>query len=429
MPKTDKKRSATELEDAKTPDAHKRRAQSHVQTPVDPDKKEGYSSDSSAGGVAHCEITDLVLSVREDLDNSLRIFVSNSRPDTHLGSKQGDHVSAFISFIQMLATVVEDENIKKVSHYLADVAKAVIPDKADIFDEIMKNFYQKAETMYSRVERKRLIAESRERGEDPDKIERLKNSLKFSERAMFRDVIQEMGEGLLKQMNLEEDMAFSKVGESDRAEGARVKKAVHALKTINTINKLLSKDLISPNELEFFYHDYLKTGAKCKDGLNAVLQNGENGYTSSKAIRDWTQTEADKREILEKINENSTPEKIAGFIGDLFDFQYEKHRSDNIRSLHKATARHLVIMFHAFDQLQSMSPEDKRAIVQSFLQSEVLEKSGWNGKRGVDIDSLTRGIQEHSRIESGEFSMKSSREKEQMSGSSNRSRRALGGRS
>ena len=81
MPKTDKKRSATELEDSKTPDAHKRRAQSHVQTPADPDKKEGYSSDSSAAGVAHCEITDLVLSVREDLDNSLRIFVSNSRPD------------------------------------------------------------------------------------------------------------------------------------------------------------------------------------------------------------------------------------------------------------------------------------------------------------------------------------------------------------
>lgn len=64
--------------------------------------------------------------------------------------------------------------------------------------------------MYSRVERKRLIAESRDRGEDPDKIERLKNSLKFSERALFRDVIQEMGEGLLKQMNLEEDMAFRK---------------------------------------------------------------------------------------------------------------------------------------------------------------------------------------------------------------------------
>jgi hypothetical protein len=174
--------------------------------------------------VAHCKITDLVLSVREDLNNSLRIFVSNSRPDTHLGAKQGDHVSAFISFIQMLATVVEDENIKKVSHYLANVAKAIIPDKSDVFDEILKNFYQKAGTMYSRIERKKLIAESRDRGEDLDKIERLKNSLKFAERAMFRDVIQEMGEALLKQMNLEEDMAFRKEGEADRAEGSRVKK-------------------------------------------------------------------------------------------------------------------------------------------------------------------------------------------------------------
>ena len=430
MSKSDKKRSVAESElgDAKTPDAHKRRTQSHAQTPSDPNKKEGYSSDSSAGVVAHCEVQDLVLSVRESHDNSLRIFVSNSRPDTHLGSKQGDHVSAFVSFIQMLATVVEDENIKKVSHYLADVAKAVIPDKADIFDEIMKNFYQKAETMYSRVERKKLIAESRDRAEDPDKIERLKNSLKFSERALFRDVIQEMGEGLLKQMNLEEDMAFRKEGEADRAEGSRVKKAVHALKTINTTNRLLSKDVISGNELDFFFHDYVKTGAKCKDGLNAVLHDGGNGYTSSRVIRDWTQTETDKRGILEKINENSTPEKIAGFIGDLFDFQYEKHHSDNIRSLHKVTARHLVIMFHAFDQLQSMSSEDKSAVVKSFLQSEVLEKSGWNKRRGLDIDSLTEGITEHSRIDSGEFFMKSSREQAQMSGSSHRSRGTSGGR-
>ena len=428
MPKTNKKRSISELADARTPDPRKRRVTSHQQTPGDPTKQEGYSSDSSAGGVAYCEVKDLILSVREDFDNSLRMFVSNSRPDTHLGSKQGDHVSAFVSFLQMLATVVEDENIKKVSHYLADVAKAVMPDKADIFDEIMKNFYQKAEMMYSRVERKRLIADSRERGETPDKIERLKNSLKFSERAMFRDVIQEMGEGLLKQMNLEEDMAFKKVGEADRAEGARVKKAIHGLKTINTINKLLSKDHISTNELEFFYHDYLKTGAKFKDGLNAVLADGENGYTSNRAIRDWTQTVTSKRNILEGIRENVTPEKIAGFFGDLFDFKQSKHKGEDHDTLYKVTARHLVIMFHAFDQLQSISSEDKSSTVQSFLQSEVLEKSGWNKQRGLDLASLVEGIKKHSQIESGKFSMKSSREKAQMSGSSNRSRDTNDGR-
>lgn len=408
MPKSDKKRSISELGNAKTPEPHKRKIRSHQQTPADETGQGGYSSDSSAGGVAYCEVKDLVLSVREDFDNSLRMFVSNSRPDTHLGSKQGDHVSAFVSFLQMLATVVEDENIKKVSHYLADVAKAVIPDKADIFDEIMNNFYQKAETMYSRVERKRLIAESRERGESPDKIERLKNSLKFSERAMFRDVIQEMGEGLLKQMNLEEDMAFKKVGESDRTEGARVKKAIHGLKTIHTINKLLSKEHISSNELEFFYHDYLKTGAKFKDGLNAVLADGENGYTSNRAIRDWTQTVTSKRNILEGIRENVTPGKIAGFFGDLFDFQYQKHKSDDARVLHKVAARHLVIMFKAFDGLQSMGMEDKKSIIDNFLQSEILENSGWNRRKGVNIASLEAGIQDRSEVYSDEFSMKSS---------------------
>jgi hypothetical protein len=178
---------------------------------------------------------------------------------------------------------------------------------------------------------------------------------------------------------------------------------------INTINKLLSKDHISPNELEFFYHDYLKTGAKCKDGLNAVLEDGQNGYTSNRAIRDWTQTVSSKRDILERIRENVTPEKIAGFIGDLFDFQYEKHRSDNIRALHKVTARHLVIMFKAFDQLQLMDPDYKNRVIDCFLEKEVIEKSEWS-KKEPSFSKLKNEVGKYADFDSTEVRMKSGTE-------------------
>lgn len=158
------------------------------------------------------------------------------------------------------------------------------------------------------------------------------------------------------------------------------------------------------------------------------MQDGRNGYTSNRAIRDWTQTVTSKRDILEGIRENITPEKIAGFIGDLFDFQHKKHRGDDLETLYNVTARHLVIMFKAFDQLQSLSSEGKSAIVEGFLQSEVLEKSEWKKRGSLDLGSLVEGIKKHSRIESGEFSMKSSREEEQMFESSHRSRSKSSGR-
>lgn len=341
--------------------------------------------------------------MRTITNNTLIILVSNSRPETHLGKKQGDHVSAFISFIEMLVTASEDKSAKDVAIYFADVAKSVLPEKSDVFDAISLKFQEKASLRYSRSERKALTRQLRERFEDDFMIKKLQTSLKDAERGMIADLIQEMGEAFLKQLNTEKTIAFKKRGDTDRAEGSRVKKAVHALKAINQLEKITKEENVHDIVLEFFYHDYIKVGAKYKDGINAVA--GANRV--NKAIHNWNNTSASKKHILDVLHQNNKPEKIAGFFGDLFDFCYDKHQESDIELLYEVTARHLVIMFRAFDSLQHYENGLRSQIIDTFLQKEVLEKSRWNEHEAViDLESLKLGIGKYSELQNGGFRMK-----------------------
>lgn len=386
-----------------TPSPWKRAVTRHIYTPIKQDETREYSSDSSADGVAKCKIEDLILSVREIDNHKLIILVSNSRPETHLGKKQGDHVSAFISFIEMLVTASEDKSAKDVAIYFADVAKSVLPEKTDVFDAISLKFQEKASLRYSRLERKALTRQLRGESQDVIMIKKLKTSLKDAERSMIKDLIQEMGEAFLKQLNTEKTIAFKKSGNTDRAEGPAVKKAVHALKAINQLEKITKDENVPDIILEFFYHDYIKVGAKYKDGINAVA--GANGV--NRAINSWNNTSASKKYILEGLHQNTKPEKIAGFFGDLFDFDCDKHQESDLELLYEVTARHLVIMFHAFDSLQKYNDESINNIIDIFLQKEVLERSLWNEHEAeLNIESLNVGIKKYSELGDGVFRMK-----------------------
>lgn len=91
----------------------------------------------------------------------------------------------------------------------------------------------------------------------------------------------------------------------------------------------------------------------------------------------------------------------------MFDFCYDKHQESDIELLYEVTARHLVIMFRAFDNLQHYENGLRSQIIDTFLQKEVLEKSRWNEHEAViDLESLKLGIGKYSELQNGGFRMK-----------------------
>jgi hypothetical protein len=393
-----------------TPSPSKRVKVRHMHTPANPSDSEEQSSDSSIPGVALCKVTDLVVSVRQTASRQFVISISNSRPDTCLGKKQGDHVSAFTSFIEMLCAASFDQSSKKVAKYFADIGKAIIPDKSENFDQILSQFQTRSDSLYSRKERKRLTRMLREDElDDQEKIKKLKSSLKYAEGAMNKEIIEQMAEEFLRQINLEKISAFKKSGSSDPSEGARVKKAIHALKMINELDRICDVSFNHDSSLEFFYHDYLKIGSKYKDGANAAAGDS---VKVTKILRQWDNTVADRKELLRDFRKLISPEKIAGFFGDLFDFEYSKHKEVRLNSLCEIIARHLVIMFHAFHELQKYDEIPKNKIIDSFLQEEILGKQGWSRtQETLDINILKQEISKYCVLEKDNYKMRSSQER------------------
>ena len=77
----------------------------------------------------------------------------------------------------------------------------------------------------------------------------------------------------MRQLNIDDTISFRKVGAVDRTEGARVRKAIHALKAISDIVTISYKNNdVCDQEMDYFYENYLKKkkGAKYKDGFNAI---------------------------------------------------------------------------------------------------------------------------------------------------------------
>ncbi len=59
--------------------------------------------------------------------------------DTALGKAQGDHVTAYKSFLEMLLTATEGKSVRKAAGIIANVAKSLLPNNAQKFDDILSS--------------------------------------------------------------------------------------------------------------------------------------------------------------------------------------------------------------------------------------------------------------------------------------------------
>jgi hypothetical protein len=152
--------------------------------------------------------------------------------------------------------------------------------------------------------------------------------------------------------------------------------------------------------MDRFYSKYIKTGAPYKDGANATF-----GESKVKKLNDEWASILDKKAFLNKLYTSTSKEIIGGFFGDLFDFKYSVHagKSRPATLLYKVVAKHIVAMFHAFDEFQSFDNDTKKEIIAKFLQQEILEKQGWNNLKirqekkviNMDLEFLREGINKY----------------------------------
>ena len=87
-----------------------------------------------------------------------------ARPDTDIsgasGSVQGDHVTAYISFLEFLLNITDNRPLREVSDHLTDVAKSILAssEQHKVFDDLKKEFDLEISEYCPREQRKRLTA-------------------------------------------------------------------------------------------------------------------------------------------------------------------------------------------------------------------------------------------------------------------------------
>ena len=77
----------------------------------------------------------------------------------------------------------------------------------------------------------------------------------------------------MRQLNIDDTISFRKVGAVDRTEGARVRKATHALKAISDIVTIsYTNNDVCDQEMDYFYENYLKKVQNTKMDLMQLLE-------------------------------------------------------------------------------------------------------------------------------------------------------------
>ena len=370
---------------------------------------ESPQSDSSGGSsniiVTTASNQDLIVSVEEVLTSSSGkkvtvLSISNQRPDTALGKTQGDHVTAYRSLIEMLMTAVEGVSLRKAGVIISDTFKALLPEGGGRFDEMLNSMEPQITRIPSSSDRKKIIQDLRNTGNyDENFLSHHNEMMKSHKRSVLMSIVRETGQEFIKQINLDEETAFKKEGPADKGEGARVKKATHALKAINDLKPIYEESDSSVKEarMDRFYKKYVETSAPYKDGANAMF-----GESVVKSLNQKWDSVLDKKAFLNKLYTGANKEKIGKFFGDLFDFKCEAHKSKKSSEdlLFKVTAKHIVTMFRAFDEFQSFDTETKQQIVDKFMEKEILQEQGWSDhakregrkKVSMNFETLKEGV-------------------------------------
>ena len=100
-------------------------------SPIDHSSGDESKSSSNPSMIASTN-QQLILTVNEVTDGeghkNVMLSLSNVRPDTQLWAEQGDHVTAYVNFLQILVANTERMELQKAAEHVINTALALFPD-------------------------------------------------------------------------------------------------------------------------------------------------------------------------------------------------------------------------------------------------------------------------------------------------------------
>lgn len=343
-------------------------------------------------------------------------IVQSSRPKTNLTSKegQGDHVTAYITFLEIIYAAIEHEAIKDVPDILCRSAEAFLPTEehaelakiiearvAAIQDstiprerrkgitasfrslnqfnqaiedsDIKREFFQ---FLYDKLDKKvvdRFSQALKALDFEEEELEKTKHALKRDYTMKMTSLIIELGKFVIQKINQSSDISFPKsraklplaTQNSNLSAGPNEKTSVEALRAFNKLVEILCEGDSHHQDLlieQFKDNKKLMNGLKTTAGVKrfaldiAKMSNGE----------------------IKAIDLNGLTKQAGIFMQGLFDYKVDREMKidEQIETLFRVSARHIVFIFSAFKHLKKMDVSHKERIVDSYLES-VLIYQGW----------------------------------------------------
>lgn len=348
-------------------------------------------------------------------NSEVTFFISSTRPATSLSSGQGDHVTAFATFIELLYNSTHNkENAEEIISGLHKIINAIFSqDVVRDFEKMHTTFTEEQSKLLSRKSRKLLTSFMREssgitlRGPQSDElriddeaVSQIKTSLKFAEVSYIANFIVQIGSELISKLNSLEDMALRREEdpqapqtpdalaatkqtqkEMQGAQGSVVKQALYTLRLINLLKT--AQNLKDANELTKFENlmadisvEINESNSTLKQGLKNIISDITRRPASDEVLNPYLK---DTSRMLSLLSRH--PDLIAATIGKkigkLFDFKCQDGRQTN--TLCNLLARHLVIIFNTFVPLQSYMKNDvfRDIIMNTLVGIEVINTQGW----------------------------------------------------
>ncbi len=427
-----------------------------------------------------------VLHVRP-VEGRIMISVADDRVATSLGDTQGDHVSAYRLYLEILCQIGSCEDYTVIPERIANIAKAIMPPKDhQKVDKKLEKFKTDQSLLLPRKSRKEMTAAlSHLEGQtevvqkmistlsDSDKDKKtkkamlaildiaknqrdeVKHTLKQGEMSVVVEAIHELGQEFITALNESEEMTFAKSGGNkakDSIDGPNVQKGLYGLQAISVLLSLKGGNKINDEDyINLLYDRLQESRSTLLQGLRQLGWNNDNRgevlarteVTSKKVTIEKAEPKTDLEKNLEKqearkkkgeeitlqekkevfeillktiddINKDKIAQRVAEFIGFLFDFPNKDGRKSELLEI--VAARHLVIIFNAFPMLQTLDPNMQDKIIDSFIDNKILKDQKWedyefeNEATGeffkLTKESIKAGIAENASLSNGDFSMK-----------------------
>lgn len=356
----------------------------------------------------------IFLRVIETAEGS-KLSLTDARPPTHLGKSQGDHITAYVAYLDLIMTLGDGMNTREVAEVVAKVSTALVPGLDDILDAIVKRGDEQLVRYPDRELRKNIYNAMKVYPQfNADERRKAKNAFIAARNTVYCRTIEAMVEACLISFNNNKMAVLAKavksVKEPGRAPGPVERYAIGRLRLLNRGFLDIPLHLDERDWVDDFYQRYVVGDATQATVLNRLWESHKGGtgwrdcikrelekskqWDESKCLSpnnpqklhadflkhfdDHKAKKAGIEALLSDVRSTCSNELLASLFLDLLDFPYEKNRTDTLKSedIGRILAFHLLVMFHSFKGIAEKC--DRAEVVELFAEkARTLDRRGF----------------------------------------------------